>query len=144
MRQLACVVLSGLLLVLVGCGKKDETKPGTGGGPEPSKKQEAAKDKPQDLIVGVWEIVTDDPKKKSTVEFKPGDDVVLAMEGLEMKGKYKFVEDEVIEVKMKPPVPPDAKEESHKSKVKVTKDDLSITDLDGPDKDKETKFKKKK
>jgi uncharacterized protein (TIGR03066 family) len=141
MRNLMCVVVASALLALTACsGKKADSTGSTGGtGDKPA----ASKDKPKDLIVGVWEIVSD--KDKGTQEFKADGTFIMTpeIEGkpVEMKGKYKFVEDEVVELEFTPPGAD--KPLTVKNKVKVSKDELSMKDESGKE-PKEHKFKKKK
>ena len=61
---------------------------------------------------------------------------------MKMEGTYKFLDKDTIEVSMKEPGEGEAKAE--KSKVEVTKDSLSITDLEGENKDKTKKLKRAK
>jgi uncharacterized protein (TIGR03066 family) len=126
MRVLMSVVVSAPLLGLTACSSKDAKPTG---------------DKPQDLIVGVWEMTESKQffgEKGSTIEFKKGGEFVHTEQKDEMKGKYKFVEDDVIQLMIK-----EGNQELRSTfKAKLTKDDLELKDMqvDG----REAKFKKKK
>jgi len=135
MRILMSVVVCGLLLSLTACGKKDATSSTGGGGG-------GGGDKPKELIIGVWEI--QDKDAKGTMEFKKDGTLVQVVEIAGMKltanGTYKFVEEDVIETEIKPPVE-GAPSQKEKVKVtKVTKDELVTKDSKG----KEDKFKRAK
>src|SRR5437773_161689 len=86
----------------------------------------AAADKPQDLIIGKWQM--DANKATITVDFeKDGKVKVSIKEGAnETKGSgtYKFINDETMEVMLDI----DGEKKNEKLKVKVTKDELITTD----------------
>src|SRR5438552_2726200 len=93
----------------------------------------AAADKPQDLIVGKWNLMAaDKDAPEVTIEFaKDGKlHLILSKNGKEQKrfeGTYKFIDDANLEVILER----DGKKDTEKSKVKVTKDELMITGADG-------------
>jgi hypothetical protein len=117
MKQFVVVTFAlGLLVTVSGCGSS-----------------------PKDMIIGKWETTQKqgDVEVKITVEFTK-DEVKMSAMGLDFPpGKYKWVDNDNIEVTMKGP---DGKEKTEKSKVKVTKDELEMPDPEG----KVTKFKRAK
>jgi uncharacterized protein (TIGR03066 family) len=82
-----------------------------------------AADKPKDLIVGKWETLTEGTSKGVIVEYK-ADGSVTASKGEKVipTGKYKFVEDDLMEFESK------LAGNVIKYRVKVTKDELVTTD----------------
>jgi uncharacterized protein (TIGR03066 family) len=58
--------------------------------------------KPQDLIVGKWEMKEKmgDKEITGTSEFTSDGNVKVDMMGIKMEGKYKFIDDKTIEVSM--------------------------------------------
>lgn len=143
MRQLMYLVASVVLLTWNGTEGSAATVDNPGTTPaDTTTKQEPASNKPKDLIVGVWEIVSKDPKEKGTMEFRADGSFTIAPEidgkTITMNGKYKFTAEDVIEVEVVPTdsVPP------LKQKLKLTKitrDELVTKD----EKNMEDKFKKK-
>lgn len=98
--------------------------------------------KAKDLIVGKWEIASGDPKQKGTIEFQQGGNLIITATApveLTIKGKYKFLDEDTMEVELTPPVE-GADKVTQKVKVKVTKDELITID----EKKKEDKFKRVK
>jgi uncharacterized protein (TIGR03066 family) len=95
--------------------------------------------KPKDAIVGKW-ICTEGETKDALVEFTKDGVVKVSLklgdQDLKFEGKYKFLDDDNIEVEIT------AGGETHKekNKVKISKDDMTLTDPKG----KEEKFKRKK
>jgi hypothetical protein len=79
-------------------------------------------------------------KHKGTTEYLKDGTLVLVLDGVpgEMKGKYKFLEEEVMEVALE--IPGGAEKMTQKLKVKIDKDELSTTDEKGT----VDKFKRKK
>lgn len=116
MRKVSFLFLSAFLAFAIGCGSS----------------------KPKDLIVGKWES-TEDKTKGEVVEFKSDGTMVMTMgdgdKKASMTAKYKFLEDELMEVEMENPLAGlDAKMPktlSQKIKIKVTKDELTTTDDGG-------------
>ncbi len=96
--------------------------------------------KPKDQIVGKWEAAEADPKKGGgmTVEFKKEGDVVMSVGAMNISGKYKFPQDDVVEIEIEKLGKKDAK----KMKVDIKGDELTTTEVDG--KKEVTKFKKAK
>jgi uncharacterized protein (TIGR03066 family) len=125
MRILMSVVVIAPLLGSTACSWKDAKPTG---------------DK-EDLIVGVWEMTESKQffgEKGSTLEFKKDGEFVHKEQKDEMKGEYKFVEDDVIELMIK-----DGKQELRSMfKAKLTKNDLELKDMQVYRR--EAKFKKKR
>ncbi len=134
MRVLSLVGVAALALLISSCGNK-----------------------PKDLIIGKWEA-TDD-KDKGVVEFNKDGTFKITSGPFSMNGTYKFVDDNTIEMEMDnplaggvdmPSVPGGVKIDlpkkiTTKSKVKVTKDELTMTELDKDGKEgKTTKGKRVK
>jgi uncharacterized protein (TIGR03066 family) len=83
----------------------------------------AAAPKPAELIIGKWEALGEN--KKAIIEFAKGGEVIMLAEPEPaVKGKYKFLEDELLEVEF---VIGD-KKATQKLKIKVDKDTLETTD----------------
>lgn len=116
MRKVSFLLLSALLAFAVGCGAS----------------------KPKDQIVGKWES-TEEADKGNTMEFKADGTVAFVAKmgdkSMTMPGKYKFLEDELMEVEIENPlaalVPGSPKTMSQKIKIKVDKDSLTTTDEKG-------------
>lgn len=81
--------------------------------------------KPKELVVGKWESLN----IQGTVELAGDGTLVIAVEGLQLqlKGKYKFLSDDVMEVEA------DFMGQTHTRRltVRVTKDELTTIDEQG-------------
>jgi uncharacterized protein (TIGR03066 family) len=82
-----------------------------------------AADKPKDLIVGKWEVVSEGTSKGVIVEYK-ADGTTTASKGEKVlpTGKYKFVEDDLMEFESK------LAGNVIKYRVKISKDEMTTTD----------------
>jgi uncharacterized protein (TIGR03066 family) len=85
-----------------------------------------AQDKPQDLILGKWDPV--DEKGKSTVEFLKDGKLRISAQQLTLEGSYKFLDDKTIETRV---IFAGKEEKGLKLAIKVTKDELVTTHLEG-------------
>jgi len=130
MRKAAFFLVGLVVVCLTACGKP------TGGSSPATSAPEAAAPKPAELIIGKWE----DEKKKQSLEFVKGGEILLliAPDPVPVKGNYKFLEDDLIEVEFA--IPGGDKKLTDKLKVKVDKDTLETTD----EKKKVEKFKRVK
>lgn len=79
--------------------------------------------KPSELIVGKWQS-TD--AKKGTIEFFQDGKVLL---GGTLSAKYRFIDDDNIEVELK--VPGTDQTGTKRVRVKITANDMTATDRDG-------------
>jgi hypothetical protein len=126
MRVLICAVVSAPLLALAACNAKN-AKP--------------VNDKPPDQIFGVW-VMTDSKQffgeKGSTIEFKKDGEFVHREQKDIIKGNYRFVEDDELQLMTK-----EGNQELRSTfKAKLTKDDLKLKDMQVPGR--EARYKKKK
>jgi hypothetical protein len=120
MRKVSLFLVGLSTLCLTACGSS--TKPSGSAGSVTTTAAVAAK--PADLIIGTWEIV--DEKKKGKLEFVKGGEIIMTAEpDPAVKGKYNFVEDDLVEVEF---VAPGGEKKAQKLKVKVDKDTLETTD----------------
>jgi uncharacterized protein (TIGR03066 family) len=140
-RVVACFVLALLVCGLVAPGVQ-------GDGEKKSAKE---------LIVGKWKMAdTKELKfvKEAIAEFSKDGKVTfniafeeeiakkIGKDEIKVTGTYKFVEDDVVETKMKDPAAD--KEKVERIRVEVTDNMLTTTDLDGKDKGKKHTFKRVK
>ncbi len=125
MRTLQLAVLLCLFLVQASCDSKPSSTASTTSGDGKPPPAVAAADKPKDLIVGKWTRVAADPNEKGNVEFLTDGSVTMAMDGVLMKGKYKFLEDELVQLEL---TVEGQNLPAQKLKVKVSKDELTTTD----------------
>jgi hypothetical protein len=87
-----------------------------------------AADKPKDLIVGKWESL-DGLSKGVIVEYKADGNITASFKEKTMPtGKYKFVEDDLMEVNVSFKVGDKDIASLNKYRVKVTKEELTTID----------------
>ncbi|MFN4261324.1 MAG: hypothetical protein ACK4RK_18725 [Gemmataceae bacterium] len=128
MRALRWLVLVGLVPILTSCGSSDDqsAKPKVGT-PSPTKSKtpptQAAKGPtPRELIIGTWELDSDDVKK--TKEFHKNGTYV---EGPKTKGRYRFLTEKEVEIEL-PPIDPLFPPEKQKINVRIDQDEMLVTD----------------
>ncbi len=131
MRAISLILLGGLTGFLIGCKGATSTS-------SPADKDSAAA-KANDLIIGVWEEVDAKDGKNGKVTFTKEGGVILEDPGApKEEGKYILRDEEDLECELPPP--PGSKDpEKVKLKVKVGKEEMTLTDPKGDS----HKFRKK-
>lgn len=145
MRTVRLILVGCCVLVLTACGSKPTDTTPASSTPPAAKAADASNTpaaKPAELILGEWEMVSGDKDKRIAWEYKKqaiakgekfelmvnkNGKFLLGTEGGGSIHEFKFLGDDVLEVITGsiPPLPP------KKLKVKVTKDELSLTDEKG-------------
>ncbi len=131
MRAMALVLLGCVVGFLIGCKGASSSAPGG---------KEGAAAKPKDMVVGTWEAVDAKDGKGGKITYTKEGGLIVEMPGApKMEGKYKFLEDELMEVEIMPPPETKLPAMKQKMKMKVGKDEMTTTDEKGT----VEKFKKK-
>jgi uncharacterized protein (TIGR03066 family) len=91
----------------------------------------SAADKNKDMIVGKWEPAdTKDKKGSAVVEFTKGGDLKISVKAGEMnidiKGTYKFIDDDTVEITVEAPFGGKDEKKSEKLKIKSIKGDEMV------------------